>query len=297
MDRARNKEFREKLDTLLSDWSAEVAAVVDRLATAESERDELRDEQQDFENRMQALSDRADGQSELIDVLRAEAEEAHTLSATVREQDQEIVRLKSEIESKQELVRALRRDADGVDRLKAEIREKNDIITALKADVVAAEGRADALEARLTELSEASADDTAGDQAELAALRTELEARKTLIRSLRDDAERVPRIESELDSKREIILQLEKSINNHVETIAGLRRNAEMWRRKCQTLRGASTSDTSTELPAFTSTDVAAMQQLAEVAGDAPDRTVAIDVRGPLREARKARKRADVNSR
>mgnify|MGYP006202273163 CR=1 FL=1 len=136
-----------------------------------------------------------------------------------------------------------------------------------------------ALEATLAEREDAS---------ELEAIRSELEARKTLIKSLRADADRVTALEAQLEEKREIIGELEASINRHAETIAELKRLADMWKKKCQAQRGAADGEvTSARLPAFTETDVRALERLHAEAGKSPDRTIAIDMRQSLLEARR----------
>jgi predicted RNase H-like nuclease (RuvC/YqgF family) len=138
----------------------------------------------------------------------------------------------------------------------------------------------------LDAIKESAQDESSDDLAELEAMRAELDARKTLIKSLRADASRVRNLESELEEKRAIVTTLEASINRHAETIADLKRGADLWKRKYKALQGGNTSTTSTELPMLTKTDVAALQQL-ESADTQADHTIAIDMRQPLREARR----------
>jgi len=124
--------------------------------------------------------------------------------------------------------------------------------------------------------------------AEIESLRAELEARKTLIKSLRADQERVAALRTTLDQKQEIIEQLEASTNKHAATIAELRRNSDAWKRKYQLLRGESgTATTSVNLPTLSDTDVRVVEELDKDSKVAPDATIAIDMRRSLLEARR----------
>jgi predicted RNase H-like nuclease (RuvC/YqgF family) len=119
-------------------------------------------------------------------------------------------------------------------------------------------------------------------------LRAELDARKAMIKSLRADQDRVGALEAGLEEKREIIRQLEATLNRHSNTIIELKRSAEAWKRKYQTAKGNSpTAETSVSLPSLSDSDVLAIEQL-EKAGDAkPESTIAIDMRRSLLEARR----------
>ena len=55
------------------------------------------------------------------------------------------------------------------------------------------------------------------EQGEIDALRAELEARKTVIKSLRADQERVAALQKSLEEKREVVEQLEASMNRTLE--------------------------------------------------------------------------------
>jgi chromosome segregation ATPase len=233
------------------------------------------------------LEERIRGQGELIDTLKSEAGSAAELRSEVRAKDLEIERLSSEIESKQELVRALRRDAESVDRLKAEVKLKDKEIAGLHKEQRQAEKRIAELTAELESLRESSESKGSHEKAELEAVRAELDARKTLIKSLRADGDRVAALETRLDEKRDIIAKLEASINKHVETIAELKRSGEMWKKKYQELRSRDPAATSMEIPSLSQTDVAALQQLEATDVPSADHTIAIDMRRPLSEARR----------
>jgi chromosome segregation ATPase len=239
---------------------------------------------------LKTLEDRNRGQMELIETLKGEVGSASELRSEVRAKDLEVERLTSEIESKQELVRALRRDAESVDRLKAEAKVRDKEIAELRKEQRHGEKRIGELAAELESLRDtAESAGSSHEKSELEAVRAELDARKTLIKSLRADADRVAALETRLEEKREIVAKLEASINKHVETITELKRSGESWRKKYQELRGHDPGATSMEIPALSQTDVAALQQLerTDVAGSAPERTIAIDMRRPLSEARR----------
>ena len=73
-----------------------------------------------------------------------------------------------------------------------------------------------------------------------------------MIKSLRADQDRVTALQTSLEEKREIIEQLEASTNRHSNTIAELRRSADMWKRKYQAVKGDSpTATTSVNLPSL----------------------------------------------
>src|SRR3970040_1608545 len=278
--------LRERLTSLLADWGAEMSMLLREL---DETRKKLAEQTASYENYgrdLKTLEDRVNGQAELMETLRAEAATAAELRNEVRAKDLDVERLASEVESKQELIRALRRDAESVERLKAESKAKDQEIGALQKERRQAEKQLAELDAELETLRENADDHSSEGAAELEAVRAELDARKTLIKSLRADADRVSTLESRLEEKREIVLNLEASINKHVETIAELKRTSEQWKKKYQALRGRNAAATSAELPTLSATDVAAVQlESTDVAQ--PEHTIAIDMRRPLREARR----------
>lgn len=282
------ESLRERLTGLLADWGAEMSMLLKQLDDAESEAGKLRAEAGGHEDKLKHLEERAKGQADLIETLKGEAAESSDLRKEVREKDLEIERLQSEIESKQELVRALRRDAEKTDQLKSDASKKDRTIESQAQSLKEAEEKIAKLKAEIENLAESSKSDAAEEHAEIAALKAELEARKSLIKGLRSDSGRVAALEEQLESKREIVGTLEESINQYVQTIAELKKSSEHWKAKYQALRNSDADASSASLPAFSETDVAAMQQLEN---QPPDRTVAIDMRRPLSEAR--RKAAD----
>jgi chromosome segregation ATPase len=234
------------------------------------------------------LQQRIDGQNTLIEALRGDAEEVSKLRAEVRTKDLEFERVSSELESKKELVRALRRDGDGAERLKSESRQKDRDLEELKSKLQNAESKAAEAAVELATLRENAASQLSEEQAEIDALRAELEARKTVIKSLRADQDRVAALQASLEEKRDVIEQLEASINRHSNTIGELRRTVETWKRKYQAVKGDSpTATTSINLPSLSETDVRVIEQIEKSASGKTDATIAIDMRRSLLEARR----------
>lgn len=278
-------ELRERLTALLADWGAELSMVLRELELKRNRLAEIESSASAQDEQVAELTKRLDAQTELVETLRADAEEAGRLRQEVRERDLEVERLGSELASKQELIRALRREAETVDRLKGELKLRDKEISELRAERSGFEQRLVSLDGELEALREGQAERE--DASELEAVRAELEARKSLIKGLRADAQRGDALEAQLEEKREIIGQLETSINQHASTIAELKRLADMWKKKYQVLRGTETEATSAQLPGFTETDVRALERMQAKDGGAPDRTIAIDMRRSLLEARR----------
>jgi chromosome segregation ATPase len=283
--RTDTASLRERLTGLLADWGSEMSILVRELDDTRAELESLKARNDGRDAALEQLEDKLARQNELLDTLKADAEEASALRKEHGEKELQIERLSSEVESKQELVRALRRDAGSIDRLKSEGDRKDRTIAQLRADLREAEAAVADLRGELESWHESSENQSAEDRAELEGLRAELEARKSMIKSLRGDSERVTALEASLEEKREIVSSLEESINRHVETIAELKRSNELWKKKYQALKGGDGATTSVELPVFSDTDVAVMQDLD--ATDTPDHTVAINMRRPLSEARR----------
>jgi chromosome segregation ATPase len=280
--------LRDRLTGLLADWGTELALVLKELEEKRARVAELEGGAAGRSNELEVLQQRVDGQNTLIEALRGDAEDASKLRAEVRSRDLELERVSSELESKKELVRALRRDGDGADRLKNESKQKDRELDELRSKLQRTEAKASEAAAQLTALREATASKTSEEQAELETLRAELDARKTVIKSLRADQDRVTALQGSLDEKRDIIEQLEASINRHSNTIAELRRSADMWKRKYQALKGDSpTATTSVNLPSLSDTDVRVIEDIQKNTGGKNDATIAIDMRRSLLEARR----------
>jgi chromosome segregation ATPase len=279
--------LRDRLTGLLADWGAELAGVLKELEEKRARVAELEGGAAGRNDELAQLTQRIEGQNSLIETLRADAEEASRLRADVRNRDLEFERVSSELESKKELVRALRRDTDGVDRVRTESRRE---VEELKTKLQRAEAQATKTAQELAALREAADSKKGEEQAELEALRADLEARKTLIKSLRSDQERIGPLQASLQEKQEIISQLEAAMNKHSGTIAELRRSVETWKRKYLALKGDSpTATTSVNLPALSDTDVRVIEQVDKKAGGIKqEATIAIDMRRSLLEARRS---------
>lgn len=279
--------LRDRLTGLLADWGAELALVLKELEEKRARVAELEGGATGRKNEIEALQQRIDGQSTLIEALRGDAEEASKLRVEVRNKDLEFERVNAELESKKELVRALRRDGDGSERLKSESRHKDRELEDLRSKLQRAESKASEALEQLASLREAAVAKASEEQAEIEALRSELEARKTVIKSLRADQERVTTLQVSLEEKRDVIEQLEASINRHSNTIAELRRSVDTWKRKYQAARGDSPTATSSDLPQLSDTDVRVIEELEKSVGGKNEATIAIDMRGSLLEARR----------
>ena len=278
--------LRDRLTGLLADWGAELAVVLKELEEKRARVAELEGAAANNAE-VDQLRQQVEGQTQLIETLRVDAEEAQKLRAEVRTRDLEFERVSSELESKKELVRALRRDTDGVDRVRTESRRE---VEDLKGKLQRAEAQAAKATAELTALREGSESKKAEDDSELEALRADVEARKSLIKSLRSDQERIAPLQATLQEKQETIAQLEAAMNKNSNIIAELRRSVDNWRRKYLALKGDSpTATTSVTLPALSDTDVRVIEQVDKKGGGVNQQaTIAIDMRRSLLEARRS---------
>jgi chromosome segregation ATPase len=281
------QDLRDRLTGLLADWGAELSLVLRELDEQRARVAELEGLQQGHDQQAADFKRRVDGQQQLIEALKAEAEDASKLRKEVREKDLEFERVSSELDSKKELVRALRRDAEVVDRLKADAKLKDRSVEELRTEMQKAERRIEEQAKELAALREAKGK-AKHESTELEGLRAELDARKAMIKSLRADQDRAAALEAGLEEKREIIRQLEATLNRHSSTIIEVKRSAEAWKRKYQSAKGnSSTAETSVSLPELSATDVRAIEQLEKTAGAKPESTIAIDMRHSLLEARR----------
>jgi DNA repair exonuclease SbcCD ATPase subunit len=230
------QSVRDRLTGLLADWGAEMSSVLKELDEKRARLVEFESGAAGRQDELQTLQKRLDGQQNLIDALRGDAEEVSKIRSELRSKDLDFERINSELDSKKELIRALRRDAEGMDRLKADAKVKDRDIEELRAQLKRVEAKAEQSGQELVALREAAAGRASEEQSELETLRAELEARKTLVKSLRADQERVTTLQASLEEKRETIEQLEASMNRHSNTVAELRRSAEHWKRKYHSL-------------------------------------------------------------
>lgn len=284
--RATAREHLESLgEALVTDVAAllaELDDLRDRIAASEAEA-------QSRQLRLQQLEDRANGQSELIETMRQEAEESQGLRELVLRREIEIEKAAAELESKREIITALRRQLADLGDLKAAVSSRDETIAAqqdrLEQTARELAGVRQELESRRTDATEAAI-----DQAELAALKSELEARKAQIKTLRSDAARVEALEIQLDDSRAAAAALEDTINQHVETITRLKQSISTWKHKYRSATGESlaSTDATSRIAPFSESEAEVLAELEqEVAGS--DCTVTIDMSQALHEARRRR--------
>ena len=251
--------LQQKIEALRESFDKSAMSLAKELDQARDAVADLQGAEDGMTARLEQAEQRIVAQDELIETLNQELQEARVLRKDVRDRELEIERMRSELETKNELVGTVRR----------QLKKANE--------------QSSALQKRLDETREQSADATAMDNAEIVALKAELEARRTMIKSLREDVARTDRLEEQLESKRQNISMLEESIDQHVQTIAELRKSADAWKLKYLAVKGESApniDDTLTEQPEFTDTEIEALREFDPSSQNTPEATVAIDMRG-----------------
>lgn len=263
--------------------------------------DGLKAMRDDVESRLAAIFEALAEATELAEHVKSDESQHDTQLAElldeVRERDLEIGKLTSELDSKKDLVTALRRQIGEIGQLKAAatardqtILEQQNELERKQQELDRVRTRLSGLEAELAAFTDRGSEATSVDNVELVALKSELDARKSMIKSLKADAQRAESLEAQLDAKREAIDALEQAVDQHARTIAGLRESVDAWKAKYRAVKGEKIDDgteTMTELPAFTDTELEALKALEESNAEAPDATVAIDMRDALKEARR----------
>jgi chromosome segregation ATPase len=304
--------LHERLESLRRDFDREFTLLFAEVDAAKDALEQARSAGNGQDKRLRQLEERAEGQSALIATLTQEAQEARALRDELRTRELEIEKLASELASKGELIHALRHqlgDVDGIkttakqrdkkifeqqhelERKQQQLDEKQQQLDEKQQALERAQREVDSLRGELAAAAEVSQVETSVDTAEIVALKSELDARKSMIRSLRADAERAEALEGQLEAKRETIGVLEASIEQQGKTIAELRRSVDAWKKKYQAAKGEvgeEQDQTLVEPPEFTDTEIEALKELDRAnAGAAPDRTLAIDMRDALKEARR----------
>lgn len=275
--------IRERLSGLLADWGEDFSSLLTELEDKRARLDELETDATDKTQKVEALSKQVEAQDTLIESLNLEADEATVLRKEIHDRDLELEKKSAEIGSKQELISALRQDTEGIGRLKGDGRVKDQEIARLMIEKEQAEQHAEELTA-----STLTGIDTA---AELEVVRAELEARKSVIESLRGDAERAQALEAQLEEKRDVIAQLEISVDRHVGSIAELQQTIASWRAKFAELKSREPSEgsaTSPALPELTGGELQSLESAEDVSGDLTDATVSVDMRESLLKAQQA---------
>ena len=194
-------KIRERLTELLTGWGGDVAMLLDELEEKRARLQELEAAAANQSDEVKALNRRVEAQESLIESLRREADETATLRREIHDKNLELEKKRSDIGSKHELIDALRRDAEGIGRLKGDSRVKDQEIARLTMEKQQALQQAAEITGKFKILTAATL--TGIDTAvELEAIRAELDARKSLIESLRGDAERAADLETQLEEKR-----------------------------------------------------------------------------------------------
>jgi len=240
------------------------------------------------DDELEGLNQKLEGHEELVRTLKADAEDASRLRREVHGKDLELERLASELDSKKELISALRKDAERADRLESEANARDEDIEKLRFEKEESDRRVAELTEDLESLQESAEDQNMQESMELQAVRAELDARKTLIDSLRADAARLGALEASLEEKRQVIGKLEDSMNRQAGTITELKNSISHWQNRYAALRtkqGPADSN-SVDLPVLSDADLRAIEKL-ESATPA-EKTIAIDMRESLLEARRS---------
>ncbi|HEY5624349.1 MAG TPA: hypothetical protein VIV14_11360 [Gammaproteobacteria bacterium] len=224
-------DLRDRLKNLLADWGADLTSLVAELEEKRERVAELEAAAAGHGHTVETLSRRLEAQDKLIESLNGDADEAASLRKEIHEKDVDLEKMAAEIDSKDELIAALRRDADKVGRMTGDSRAKKKEIERLTQEKTAAETHAAELSEEFKALSAATIGDI-NSKLELHALRAELEARKTLIQSLRVDADRAKQLEAQLDEKRAVIGKLEASVDQHVRSLAEMRESVAKWKAR-----------------------------------------------------------------
>jgi len=286
--------LRERLTDLLAEWGAQMSCVLTELEQTRRRLETAEQASVQGEKRIAELSERLRAQDELIDTLRAEGETASELRRELNAREVELERLTSELESRQDLIRGLRREAEDAERTKRELERKTGELDGLKRDNERLEAESRELQRRVRQLEEAADAESAGGSAEIASLKAELEARKSLIKTLRADGDRSRALEARLAEKRQLIQQLEETVNRQASTIEELKRKAQAWRSKYRTLKqGDMVSTTTTDVASLTDTGIPELPQSLAQDNGVVDQTIAIDMRQSLREARRVARLGD----
>ena len=283
--------IRERLSGLLEDWGADFSTLLAELEDKRARLNQLEAEAAGKADAVEALSRQVEAQDTLIETLTLDADAAATLRKKIQDKDLELKKSKAEIDSKQDLIGALRQDTEGIGRLKGDGRLKDQEISRLRSEKEQAEQHAAELSAEFKILSASTM--TGIDAAvELEAVRTELDARKSVIESLRGDAERAQALEAQLEEKRAVIAKLEALIDRHAKSIVEWQQTAGSWKAKYATLKSrdfAAESATSPALPKLTGEELQSLESAEDVSGELTDATISIDMRKSLLKTQQAR--------
>lgn len=295
--------LRERLTETLAEWGAQMSLALTELEEARRKVGAAEQDTSEAARKLDELSERVVAQDNLIEALRAEAETASDLRRELGARDAELHRLASELDSQQALIDTLRRDADAAAQTKLDLERKAGELAELNREKQQLESELHQWRQRAKDLEEAADAESSEDAAEIESLRAELEARKTMIRTLRADSDRARTLEARLEEKRQLVQQLEATINRHASTIEELKRKAEAWRRRYRESKATDVISTTPDIASMTTTDAGSLTTTDVVSVTATgvpelpeslmhdtgavDRTIAIDMRQALLEARR----------
>ncbi len=268
-----------------TDLLADVSMLLKELEEKRTQLEELEANSADQSAQVEALNKRIEAQNTLIETLHSEADQTATLRVQLHSKDVELENKNSEIGSKHELIGALRRTAEGIGQLKGDSKAKDKNIARLTREKEQAVQHAAELteEFKILTASTLTGIDTA---AEFEGVRALLDTRKSLIESLRGDAERAQALEDQLEQKRFEIATNEVTINRHTTTISELEQSVTTWKEKYAALKSIDPAAEPAIAPTQPELVVEELpaQEIAEAVGR--EDTVNADMRGSLLEAR-----------
>lgn len=283
--------IRDRFTGMLADWGADFSTLLEELEEKRALLQEIEAEAAKKSHEIEAVHKRIKAQDTLIETLKIEAEDAGTLRQEIRVKDRELEKKTSEIDSKHVLIDSLRRDNKEVGQLRSTIKSKDKENARLVKETKQAQQHAAKLTEEFKILTDecnalnASALIGIDAETELDAVRAELDVRKTLIESLRVDAERAQTLEAQLKKKRDVISKLEASIDQHVSTLAESQQSVTTWKEKYASLKSRDPSSESTIAPELTEEELQAQESAEDVSEDLTEATAPHDMRKSLLEA------------
>ena len=275
--------MRERLTGMLADWGADFSTLLKELEHKRALLQAIEAEAANKSHEIEAIHKRVNAQDTLIKTLKNDADETVTLRKEVRNKNRELEKNKSEIDSKHVLIDALRRDLKEVKQLKGAIKTKEKENTRLVKEQEQAQQHAANL-AEEVKILNASALMGIDATTELEAVRAELDVRKTLIESLRGDAERAQALETQLEEKRDVVSKLEASVDRHVNALAESQQSVSAWKGKYASLKSGNSSSESTLVREVTGEELRAQERAEDFSEDLTDATTPHDMRKSLLE-------------
>lgn len=237
----------------------------------------------------------ADWETEISAVIRAlegQQVQAATHAAEVKALANQVTEIKK--------LRQQVRDRDvALDHLKRRSKDRDQRLAELERELQKARALIAELEQKVGAMDKAAPQQKDTPHAEVEAMRAELAARKSLVKTLRSDAERGKALEKEVTQNRQVIATMKESIERDAKTIAELRLSSNSWERKYRKLAEAGHDESARASGTFADSDIFLtdtavgmfIDDSKEIDGG---HTVVIDMTEPLREARDERSRKSV---